>query len=47
MPAPRADFAAAAVGDSLVVIGGGGRGGFYGPFTTFDAVDVFEPASGR
>jgi N-acetylneuraminic acid mutarotase len=44
LPAPRADFAAAPAGGRLIVLGGGAGGGFFGPFTAAEAVDVFEPA---
>lgn len=39
---PRTDFGVAAVDGAIVVLGGGAGGGFLGPFTAVDAVDVFR-----
>ncbi len=42
LPAPRTDFAAATVDGAIIMVGGGAGGGFLGPFTSIDAVDVFR-----
>ncbi len=39
---PRTDFAVASVDGAIVVVGGGAGGGFLGPFTAVDSVDVFR-----
>lgn len=45
LPIPRADLAAAALDGRLAVLGGGAGGGFLGPFTAVDSVDLFTPGS--
>lgn len=43
LPAPRTDFATTVLDDAIIVLGGGSGGGFLGPFTSIDTVDVYRP----